>query len=360
MSYDALAEGITRRRRPRARARGGAAARRRRRRATTRRSDAHERPALPRRVPHARRGRQGPGRCPRGLVEALDLAVAQAAAGALPGDRRAAGAGPGHRAGAAAPLRARRRRAPARPGGDRPHRHPARAPARARADADDVARARRVAVDGVRHRRPAEVRRRRGRRARVGAPRRCGAAGASRSSRSAPAAERLLPPRTGRGALAHAPALAEGVATDGARPRPARPRAAPRSGRSRASPGLIVVVSDFRGPRDWRARWARWRAATPFSRSRSATRARRRCPPSGTWRSSTPRPAARRGRHLLAPRCASASPPLRGRPRRRRRRAAARPRASTSCSPPRATGCARWAAAELTRPREAGPAGAAA
>jgi len=39
--------------------------------------------------------RQGPGRMPTALVDALDLVVARHAAGALPGDRRAAGIGTG-------------------------------------------------------------------------------------------------------------------------------------------------------------------------------------------------------------------------------------------------------------------------
>ncbi|MFL5886344.1 MAG: DUF58 domain-containing protein [Thermoleophilaceae bacterium] len=39
--------------------------------------------------------RQGPGHMPQRLLEALDLVVAQRAAGALPGDRRAAGLGAG-------------------------------------------------------------------------------------------------------------------------------------------------------------------------------------------------------------------------------------------------------------------------
>lgn len=40
-------------------------------------------------------GRQGPGPMPQRLVDALDLVVAQRTAGALPGDRRAAGVGAG-------------------------------------------------------------------------------------------------------------------------------------------------------------------------------------------------------------------------------------------------------------------------
>src|SRR6185437_1099748 len=40
-------------------------------------------------------GRQGLGRMPQGLVDELDLIVARRSAGALPGDRRAAGLGVG-------------------------------------------------------------------------------------------------------------------------------------------------------------------------------------------------------------------------------------------------------------------------
>ena len=40
-------------------------------------------------------GRQGPGPMPGALVEALDLVLARRAAGALPGERRAAGRGTG-------------------------------------------------------------------------------------------------------------------------------------------------------------------------------------------------------------------------------------------------------------------------
>src|SRR5262249_59337187 len=39
--------------------------------------------------------RQGPGRMPGAVIDALDLVVARHAAGALPGDRRAAGMGAG-------------------------------------------------------------------------------------------------------------------------------------------------------------------------------------------------------------------------------------------------------------------------
>jgi uncharacterized protein (DUF58 family) len=66
--------------------------------------------------------------------------------------------------------------------------------------------------------------------------------------------ERLLPPRGGRHAeLALRRVLAEGVAADGhARP-DGLARALRRAGRIARQPGLVVVVSDFRGERDWRA-----------------------------------------------------------------------------------------------------------
>src|SRR5215218_6305362 len=76
-----------------------------------------------------------------------------------------------HRARPAARVPGRRRRAPDRRRGDRAHRRAARARARARAHAHHVAGRRRVAVDGVRDRAAAEVRRGRGRRARHRAPR---------------------------------------------------------------------------------------------------------------------------------------------------------------------------------------------
>ena len=102
-------------------------------------------------------GRQGPGPMPNALVEALDLPIAHRAAGALPGDRRAAGVGAGTEL---AQLRAYQVGDDVRQidaAATRAHRRAARARARAGAHADDVARDRRLAVDGVRHRRPAEV-----------------------------------------------------------------------------------------------------------------------------------------------------------------------------------------------------------
>ena len=72
---------------------------------------------------------------------------------------------------------------------------------------------------------------------------------------------------------------------------------------------LVAIVSDFRGPRDWRPRCCSSRAATTCSRSRSATRARRRCRTSASCGSSTRRPAASCASTRRTRSCASASPP---------------------------------------------------
>ena len=96
--------------------------------------------------------RQGPGPMPQPLIEALDVAISRLVARMLPGDRRAAGVGVGTEL---AQLR------PYEIGDDVRHIDPAatartgaaaRPPARPRARAHDLDRARRLAVDGVRHR----------------------------------------------------------------------------------------------------------------------------------------------------------------------------------------------------------------
>jgi uncharacterized protein (DUF58 family) len=73
------------------------------------------------------------------------------------------------------------------------------------------------------------------------------------------ATERMLPPRSGRGALAGIRrVLDEGVAVDGggATSAPGHPspltRVLVRMRKLTAHPGLVIVVSDLRGPRDWR------------------------------------------------------------------------------------------------------------
>ena len=141
--------------------------------------------------------------------------------------------------------------------GDRPHRRAARPPARARARADDVDRARRLAVDGVRHRQAAEGRRRRGRRAGVRRAWACAAPAASAWSRFGAGEPR---------AAARRAAPSPGSSRCAARwPRASRPTARTTRGsrrRARAAwralarqPGLVVVIS--RLPRPARAGSAR-------------------------------------------------------------------------------------------------------
>ena len=206
---------------------------------------------------HVPPGRQGPGPLPGVLVDTLDLTVAQKAAGVLPGDRRGPGVGQGTE------LAQLRQYVPgddvrqldpaawARTG--IPHvrqQVPERAlttwialdvsPSMAFGTADrlksDVAEGVALVVSRLALRRGGRI----------------------ALTTSGSAAERLLPPRSGRGALAGIRrVLAEGVAVDGSAHGPAGhpsplARTLSRLRTLTPLPGLIVVVSDFRGQRDWR------------------------------------------------------------------------------------------------------------
>ena len=122
---------------------------------------------------HASRHSARPGR-PGGRPRPVPgHASAQGEPDRAPADRRAARGRPPlvgdrrrNRAGAGAALHARRRRPPDRLERHGPHRRAARARQRGRAGGRDVAAARYLGVDDVRHGRPAEVGRRRGRLAR--------------------------------------------------------------------------------------------------------------------------------------------------------------------------------------------------
>jgi uncharacterized protein (DUF58 family) len=198
-------------------------------------------------------GRQGPGPMPGALLQALDFALARRAGGALPGDHRAPGAGAGTELVQLRPyqvgddVRQLDPAATARTGVPHvrlqvPERalttwlvldvSPSMAFGTARRLKADVAEGVADAVGRLATRRGGRV-----------ALITCGAP-----------VERLLPPRGGRHAqLALRRVLAEGVAADGhARP-DGLARALVRAGRLARRPGLIVVVSDFRGERDWRA-----------------------------------------------------------------------------------------------------------
>ncbi len=65
--------------------------------------------------------------------------------------------------------------------------------------------------------------------------------------------DRLLAPRSGRGAAAGLErVLAEGVADDGHGDEQGVTSALRRMGRLTSAPGLVIVISDFRGPVTWR------------------------------------------------------------------------------------------------------------
>jgi uncharacterized protein (DUF58 family) len=206
---------------------------------------ARQRSAL--RVPSAR---QGPGPIPAALVDALALSIARRGAGALPGDRLAPGVGSGTELGQLRPYQL----------GDDVRQLDAAASARtgvahvrlqsperilttwlvldlsasmAFGTADrlksDVAEgvAQVVARTGTRH-------------------------GGRLAVLTAGGPDRILPPRGGPHAkLGLQRLLAEGVAVDGVGDRGIGP-ILHKLGRLARQPGLVVVVSDFRGPLDWR------------------------------------------------------------------------------------------------------------
>ena len=196
-------------------------------------------------------GRQGPGPMSSALVEALDLPVARRAAGLLPGDRRAAGVGSGTEL---AQLRAYEvgddvrqldAAATARTGIPHVRVHvpertlttwmvidvsPSMAFGTAQRLKFDVAEGVALVIGRL-------------------AVRRAGRIGLLTfgSGRI-----RLLPPRASRPALIGVRrTLAEGVAVDGHSEPDALARALGRVGRVAGQPGFVVVISDFRGQRDW-------------------------------------------------------------------------------------------------------------
>ena len=205
-------------------------------------------------------GRQGPGPMPGALVEALDLVLARRAAGALPGERRAAGRGAGTELTQIRPYQpgddVRRLDAAASARTGLPHVRdmvPERTlttwivlDVSASMAWGTAARLKSDVAEGVAHVVGRLAVRRAGRVALVT----CGAPEV-----------RLLAPGAGRTALvALRRALAAGVAPDG---RPPAPDALARTLRRVAllarGPGLVVVISDFRegAPGDGRPAWAR-------------------------------------------------------------------------------------------------------
>jgi uncharacterized protein (DUF58 family) len=201
---------------------------------------------------HLPPGRQGPGSIASARVEALDLAVAQRASGAFPGERRASGIGAGTEL---AQLR------PYEPGDDVRQLDPA-ATARTgtphvRLQVPERLLTTWILLDvspsmafGTADRLKSDVA--------EGVVGVVGRLGVRRGGRiglltcGGPVV-RLLPPRSGRGALVGLRrTLEEGVAADGTTTSLTLRNGLRRLGWVARAPGLVVVVSDFRGPVDWR------------------------------------------------------------------------------------------------------------
>ena len=194
---------------------------------------------------------------PEPLLRALDLTIARRVEGLLPGDHRSSLLGRGSELAQIRPyepveddVRQIDWNVTARTG------HAARAHPPRRARARDLARARHLAVDDVRHGRAPQGRRRRGRlarrRLRGDAPRQPPRPRHVRRRQSAHAARAAGPRRPARPAARAAQggrgagsARSEGAATSIG-------EALERVGNLARQRSYVVVVSDFRGPRDWR------------------------------------------------------------------------------------------------------------
>jgi uncharacterized protein (DUF58 family) len=197
---------------------------------------------------------QGPGPLPHGLIAGLDLVIARRAAGALPGDRRAAGLGAGTELAQLRPyevgddVRQIDAAATARTGVPHVRLHvPERtlttwivldaSPSMAFGTADrlkwDVAEGAVLVLGRL-------------------AVRRAGRVALMTFGAGRP---RLVPPRASKpGVVALRRALAEGVAPDGRAGGPNRHALADalrHAGKVAAQPGLVVIVSDFRDQDDW-------------------------------------------------------------------------------------------------------------
>ena len=205
----------------------------------------------------ARPAGPAPGRCPAALLRKLDLTVRRRIDGLLAGDHRSWALGDGTELAQVRPyapgddVRMIDWNVTARTGEPHVRRQ------RRRAGGRDVAPARHVGLDDLRHRRPAQVGRRRGRRARGRALRRRGAATGSRVATFGDRDPVASPARQGdRGLLALLHALRREPDLEPIGPT-SLGAALGRIGRLARRRSVIVVVSDFRGPRDWRPRLLR-------------------------------------------------------------------------------------------------------
>jgi uncharacterized protein (DUF58 family) len=195
-------------------------------------------------------GRQGPGPIPASIVEQLDLALARRGAGLLPGDRMAAGVGAGTELQQLRPYQV----------GDDVRQLDAAATARTgvphvRLHVPERILTTWLVLDlsasmafGTADRLKADVM--------EGVATVMGRIATRRGGRlavlSAGGVERVLPPRGGPHAqVGLRRLLAEGVAADGVDD-PGLGHVLHKAGRLARHPGLVVLVSDFRGARDWR------------------------------------------------------------------------------------------------------------
>ncbi|HVL31241.1 MAG TPA: DUF58 domain-containing protein [Solirubrobacteraceae bacterium] len=193
--------------------------------------------------------RQGPGPIPSALVDALSLSIARRGAGVLPGDRMSPGVGSGTELAQLRPYQI----------GDDVRQLDAAASARSgvahvRLQVPERILTTWLVLDvsasmafGTADRLKSDVA--------EGVADVVGRAATRHGGRlavlTAGAAERVLPPRGGPNAkIGLRRLLAEGVGVDGAADRGLRP-VVHRVGRLARQPGLVVVVSDFRGPLDW-------------------------------------------------------------------------------------------------------------
>ena len=247
---------------------------------------------------------------PEPLLRALDLTIGRRVEGLLPGDHRSSVLGRGTEL---AQIR------PYEPGEDDVRQIDWNVTARtgephvrvhlAERVLVTLARARHLGVDDVRHGRPAQGRRRRGRRARARPRRDAGAATGSAcvDVRRRGPGRRCRRGRAAPGCSGCCSRCDEEPVREGRRRDLGRRRALGLVGAARAQRSLVVVVSDFRGPRDWRrAAAAARRPPRRASRSRSATRASRSCRTSASCGSSIPRRAGSCASTPRASGCASA------------------------------------------------------
>jgi uncharacterized protein (DUF58 family) len=196
-------------------------------------------------------GRQGPGRMPQGLVDELDLIVARRSAGALPGDRRAAGLGMGTEL---AQLR------PYEIGDDVRQIDPA-ATARTgiphvRLQVPERTLTTWIALDvspsmafGTAERLKSDVAEGAAQVLARLAIRRAGRVAMVRFGAGEP--ELMRPRASRRGLVAVRRALSEGVAADGHNDDRALGHALMRVGKVARQAGLVAVISDFRDQDDW-------------------------------------------------------------------------------------------------------------